>query len=504
MPDMIPAVGADINPPNPGQGLGMLSGLIGLKQQQAQLQTEQSGAQQAQEQMKERQIWQQTMQSGKDPDGNSIYQDGTTEPDPDKLISVAQRLPLIGQGIAQSVIKTKSDKVGLTNSVRELGQNYRNDLAGIVSSNIGGSADSKQIKDQLWQYSRQNPDATDSATYASNLLDHLDNAKTQDERDSTLRHIQMEFQPASATAEATALQRATETTGAALVPGVVRPAVSKGGFIPGAGSLDPNAPGNIPSKLPPQVIYQPITGAPAQVGGAAGTTPVPIQNGPPAASNAPPGAQPPNPWQPTPGYALTVQGDNDRYNQISNTAQMAQTGQNLARNVALLAKGVQTGKFSQDVTDWLSIIRQQDPKLSDRQLLSKYAAQLQNTAIGAVGADTDLGRGVVLHGMPNPDTMAPPAIEDASRYVQGLFGMASARGQVASNYVRATGGSAAGLRANVDDNFMRNANPDVFTARQIPAGKERQDWLKSHGYGDPDAKARLIQQSKLMDQYGIQ
>lgn len=207
---------------------------------------------------------------------------------------------------------------------------------------------------------------------------------------------------------------------------------------------------------------------------------------------------------PTNAAAGAQTDDNVRYKQISDAAQMSQTGQNLARNVANLAESVQTGKMSGEAADWLAVIRQQDPGLSNRQLLSKYSAQLQQMAMGVAGSDTDMSRGIVLHGMPNPDNMNPKSLVDAARYIQGIMGMAGARGQVASNYVASHGGSPVGLRASVDDNFMRNANPDVFTYHQIQPGKKRQEWLTEHGYSDPVANAQLRQQLETMKQYGIQ
>ncbi|WP_319640889.1 hypothetical protein [Ralstonia pickettii] len=61
----------------------------------------------------------------------------------------------------QSIIKTLSDRVQLNNQVRGLGQDYRNDISGIVRSGIGGQ-NPMQVADGLDAYAKQNPQAASS------------------------------------------------------------------------------------------------------------------------------------------------------------------------------------------------------------------------------------------------------------------------------------------------------------------------------------------------------
>jgi len=485
MPEMIP-VGNTISPPNPQQSLSNLSSLIGIRQQQQQLQTgqylqqsAQAGAQQNQEMMTERQRLQSQIQSG-------AFGDPNSDDYANKVADWARgNLPLIGNEVAQSALTTQSNKVSLRSSVADLQQKYRTGLGDVVSGFYGQNVPSSRINNAVDEYIRQNPDAMDVGHWSQKLISHVDAVQ-----DPAAKQHMLE----SVVGELTGKPQVTPGTvdvGGQVQPGVVHAA---GGFAPQGAPIQ--------KTLAPQVVQQPITQAPSVIGGGAGTTPQPIGGGG--------GASQVNPWQPPAGYAAAVGDDNTRYQQISNAAQMSQTGMNLARNVAELANGmdnkgnVQTGKLSGEVSDWLTTIRQHDPKLTDRQLLSKYAAQLQNMALQAFGGDTDMSRGIVVHGMPDPDRMGPDAISDASRYMQGLMGMASARDKVATSYVQSNRGSPAGLRASVDDNFMRNANPDVFAYDQIPKGEERRSWLKKHGYftGTP-ASDQLRSQRALMRQYGV-
>ena len=486
MVDMVPPVGAEVQTFNPQQGLSQLSGILGIQQQklalqtgQAQLQTAQAGAQQAQQKNQEFQnLAKFTMQASKDP----TFQLPDGSPDVQKFIQGANQVaPTYGQQIIGQSVSNFQEGVKTRQALQNLSADQNATLVkGLQGlANIPGGATRTDLLNWKDQVESNNKDP--------GLHRALENLTLSLQPDPGAGYSQ-----SAAKAAASLGGLSMQQGGAMQLGGVVQPTATTtmgpgiGQVRPVGGSFQTVTPATNTTNAAGQMIHVPTGGAG-----------LPSTAGPPGVAGA-------SPVNPTTAQAGAQGDDNSRYRQISDSAQMAQTGQNLARNVALLAKGVQTGKMSGEVADWLSTIRQHDPGLTDRQLLSKYAAQLQNTALGASGGDTDLSRGVVLHGMPNPDNMSPDAIVDASHYIQGLFGMASARGQVASNYIRSNGGSPVGLRANVDDHFMANANPDVFAYSQIPAGKERQKWLTDHGYSDPTANAQLRKQLEAMKQYGIQ
>lgn len=217
MADFGAPVANGITPPNPQQSIQTLSGLMGVAQQQQSLQQGQQqlqvGAgqvQQAQQQQQERQLLQQTMATGKDPDGNPIKgPDG--EVDPVKMAGFANKyMPLTGQAVQQGIITTMNNRLQLNDSVRGLGQNYRNDISGIVRSGIG-TQDPSAITPALSAYAQQNPNAAPAISRAQALLQHLNPAMPQAQRDQALQHLSMEFQPAATTAAQQAPQMGTTT-----------------------------------------------------------------------------------------------------------------------------------------------------------------------------------------------------------------------------------------------------------------------------------------------------
>jgi|SRR5579859_856229 len=201
MADFGAPVAAGIQAPDPNQGMQTLSNLMKLQGQQQQLQVGAGLAQQAQQQMGERQTLQQAMLSGKDPDGNSIKgADGQI--DPVAMANFANKyMPLTGQGVQQSIIKSLSDRVALNDSVRGLGQNFRNDISGIVRSAIGTQQSPAEINDALGAYAKQNPDAAPAVTRAQSLISSASPNMPQAQRDSALQHLAMQFQPAATTAQ---------------------------------------------------------------------------------------------------------------------------------------------------------------------------------------------------------------------------------------------------------------------------------------------------------------
>ena len=217
MPDFGAPVADQITTPNPNQGLQTLSGLMNLKTQQQnlqlgqqQLQVGQATAQSAQQQMSERQMLQGVMQSGKDPDGNPVKgADGQI--DPVAMSKFAGKyLPLTGQGVTQSIIQTMNNKLQLNDGVRTLGQNYRNDISGIIGAGIG-APDPSVVSTGLDAYAQQNPEAAGVIANAQNMLHGINPSMPQQARDMALKHVQMLMQPATTTAAQQQPQMGTTT-----------------------------------------------------------------------------------------------------------------------------------------------------------------------------------------------------------------------------------------------------------------------------------------------------
>ena len=221
-------VAANVNV-SPNQGITTLSDLVNLQRQkqalqigQQQLQVGASEAQQAQQQMRERQTLQQVMATGQDERGDSIMTDqpdpytGKAEPDPNKIIAFARRaMPLLGTQVADSLTKLQADRISLENSAQGLQQNYRDDLSGIIRSHINDPrASGASIQRELDNYARSQGDAPQvvaAVHYASNMLDGFDNTRNLppkpgsnvSARDGFLTALAQRVQPPQRTSEQT-------------------------------------------------------------------------------------------------------------------------------------------------------------------------------------------------------------------------------------------------------------------------------------------------------------
>lgn len=471
--DPIQPVGAMVQPPQPINPLQTYAGILGIKQQQVELQQqqqnlqtgaykqqqEQAGAQEQQEMMRERQLLQQAQASGKDDQGNPLNgPDG--EPDAAAVTKFAMRaLPLLGQGIVQNIVKTQTDRANLYRANLSLSNEQRETAAGKVRAAIGTGMTSDQIISQVQQALGTDSSAVANVKSLKPLLSTIDGVQDQQSRDKMLTHIANFYSPQ---AQVAASQTSAPVQSFAPHGGGIQ--LTEGNqFAPGGvgASLGPTTPVGLgPTQTPD--YQRAISGAAATGGGVASD-------------------------------------DATRYKQISDAGQMAQTGQTLAREVSLLADGVRTGKMSGEITDWLTAIRQKDPGLTDRQLLAKYAANLRRMA--DQGASTDAERSGIDAGMPDPEKMGPDAIADAAKYMGGMFSMYGARQKIADSYVKNHGGATDGIR-QVDDDFMRHADPQVFAFKGMAPGPDRVQWALRHGYGGQDGAQRLRQQLMVLDHYG--
>jgi hypothetical protein len=267
MSDFGSPIASQIQPPNPNQGLQTISGILNLRNQQQslqlgqqQLQVGESAAQQAQQQMNERQLLQQTMLTGKDPDGNPVKApDG--QMDPNALANFANKyLPLTGQGVQQQIISTLNNRIQLNDQVRGLGQNYRNDISGIVRSGIGAQ-DPSGVSSALDAYAQQNPAAAPAISRAQSMLQHVNPAMPQDQRNMMLQRLSMEFQPASTTAAEQSPQIGT-TTGPG--GGVQAFQTNPLSAIP-QGATGPEVAQGIPLGERQSVSSNPLTGGPTVI-----------------------------------------------------------------------------------------------------------------------------------------------------------------------------------------------------------------------------------------------
>jgi hypothetical protein len=472
MPDMIQPVGAMIKPQDPTQGINTLSGILGIQQQrqdltQGQQQIQATGMANTGTAMSlgERQRVQQILSSGVDDQGNSIKDaDGT--PDPDKAMKWMPRVaPTTYPTYLKGIQETEANKLGLKNTTADLGQKYRDQIGGMLQSGVNDpSFNSQKAASLLVPYGAQNPDAAPAISHALSLLKHMDGVNSGDpkadlaKKNDMLVHTIQAFKPSQAN------QPGTMDTGPTIQPGSTQPLT--GQFTP---SGEPVKKGLGPTE---QLPYVRARGA-AGVEGTAG------------ASN-----------------------DEALYNEITQKGTKAAQLKSLTQDIRNLSGEVQTGQYSKAMADKWSALKQtfgfkpdDDSFETKRQILSKMAAQLRTQS--EAGASTDSERNGISAALPDPEHMNPAAVGQAARYVGALADTQAARARFANQHRQVNGGQSTGIR-EADSAFMQNADPKVFEYQSIPAGKERQDYLKQHFKSKEELKTFLDKQQALKGYGAIQ
>lgn len=182
------------------------------------------------------------------------------------------------------------------------------------------------------------------------------------------------------------------------------------------------------------------------------------------------------------GVTGEVEADTSRYSTLMNSAVTARTGIALADQVAALAKQVRTGQLTKDWADKLAVLQQDNPKITARQMLGKYAAQLQSLAIS--NATTDNERNQINSGMPDPNNMDPTAVGQAAQYLHGHFRLLQERGRNASDHVYKNG--IPGLTLN-DTQFASQRDPFVYAFKDMTREDKKQFLLERFGPGHSKA-----------------
>ena len=244
MPDFGgPPVGLSSNV-TPSQGIQTLSGLLGLKRQQQELQVGAAEVQKAQREQAARQFMTNLMQSGKDEKGQSITgPDG--QPDAGKTIAaVSRNLPAdLAQPVIQTIIKSERDRVGLQAASAELDSKERAMLMGPVQAAVGDpNLKSADINAGIDNLVAAHPEMGNAAGYLKGLVSHLDNVPP-DKRVDAINTIAAHMQPGEAVP--TTPQPATVDTGTQLVQGTQEPAIAGGGFSPAT---------SVQKQIPPGVV----------------------------------------------------------------------------------------------------------------------------------------------------------------------------------------------------------------------------------------------------------
>lgn len=266
MPDFGTPVAAGTNAPNLAQTTQNLSGLIGLKQQQQnlqlgaqQIQTGANTAQAAQQTMQERAGVTQMMKSGVDDQGNSIRgPDGT--PDPAKILPALGRMaPLTGQQYAQSILATHNARIGVQSAATSLDSQQRGFLMGPIQSIAANPENPDAVQnasDALDQAVKAHPEMGGVVSFAKPLLAHIQAAQDPAKRAEMANSLSALLQPGQQVQ--TQPQNASVNNGQQTLLGTQAPANTGGAFTPATGVQQQ------PSPTTP--VVDPKTGQPTMYG----------------------------------------------------------------------------------------------------------------------------------------------------------------------------------------------------------------------------------------------
>jgi hypothetical protein len=505
MPDFGAPIAQNVDV-NPNKGLTTLSDLMGLQQKQIGIQqaqqtlqtgqalqaTAQAEAQRNQQTMGERQLLQSSMQNGKDPDGNPLV-GANGDADPVALTKFATKyLPMTGQDVVQNIVKTQDTRLKLADSARQLGQNYKNDVAGIIRSSMGDQNTPAEapgvIQSKIDAYvQQQGPNApaalTQAASYSKSLLqnlgDHVPDAKTK----SSLLHLAQQFEPTAAVAGTQA-----PAIGSVTGPGGGAQPVQLNPLSPlPMGATGPE----VKTGVAPGIVMD-LQGQPHYIGGAAGL------------GGGAAGGAAPSPW-PTPAGVQAQSGVakdmSDHFTGLNASAQSLPLVTGLTKTIEGLAPSAFTGPGGDKKQYMAGILRgfhinATGDAQTDTNLLNKAMAQLNIST----PAGTDAARALVEAGQPNSH-MDPDAIKEAAGTLRGQVMM----NQAERNFLQTTRLSNRGA----GDPQAYQEGRQQFEASADPRIWQYQDLAKSNPAAarafiarQPD-KADLVRKAGALEQMGF-
>ena len=508
MPDFGAPVAANINV-NPNQGVQTLSslvnmerGLMGMRQQQQSLDIGATQLQQQNQQMQERQILQNMMMDGKDPDGNPIKDESGEINVPAFAAAANKYLPLIGQGVSQSIIQTMDNRLKLNDSIRGLNQNFRNDVSGIVRSAVNSNQSGQDINAALDAYAQKNPGAAEAIGRAQSLLQNISPGMPQVQRNQALLHLAQEFQPAATTEREQTPQMGTITgPGGGVQPIQTNPMspfpVGKvggemgQGIPPGLSTFSDQA-GNTWAFNPQSPGHAILVGH----GGATGTggkgyvAPAEsLPSGQASSATSPAGI----PATQTAPPVLNL-GEADVVKQntqnVNNTRQMAadsQTQHDILNRIQSIASspGLYLGPGSDKVGALATAISRLPGMEGAAQYANNYNEltkfMAQNAArmgaqMGLSGSDARLD--LALHSQPNAQ-MDPRTVQHVAQYMSGLVRMSAAKADALDHWLQQPGNSLQNEQ-NFERAWRDNADPRLFQIQELKDQGEAQNYATLH------------------------
>lgn len=415
MPEMIPVGNTGIQPDPLGsisKMIGLRSGILGVQQQQQNLQTgayqqqsAQAAAQQDQQKNGELQAAQKLALTGAQ-SGQYTNSDGSLNRV--KLADdISKVAPTYGQGIATSLLSQANEVVQNKQAVQNLTTSKREQIGNVIGSLAGdASVDHTKVTDALESLRQQYPEDRE----LSRLLQSFGGSISPSAQGPQLQQILN-----TAAASMTAKPSVQPTTNAASQN------LNRGTF---SGQL------NMPGGSAPNPTGPQVSGAAARQTGTAGS-------------------------------------DVDRANQVSANVKTAPAGIQTTQQIDDLAEQIHSGKFAAAISKAAAAVGMKEDTYA-RQLLEKDIGIIRTQL--TTSAPSDSRAATILSGTPDA-TAAPQTIHGAMDYVRGLLRQNLAQGQNLNAY-KAKHPDLSGFQA-ADDSFTGGAGPLVheFMSLKDPAQK---------------------------------
>lgn len=422
---------------DPAKGINTLSSLIGIKQQQQDLQTgqinqntAQATSQQAQQKNQEMgALAKFTASAIKDPK----YQLPDGSPDTQKFTQDAMSIaPTYGQEFIGHTLSNFGEGVKVRTSLQSLSKAQNDQLGGAL------------------QGVASNPNST-----RSDLLNAIEQQRVNNKDpaynralDNLLLSTDMSNIPGSAGRSAAALRGISQNTPSTIDTG---------------GTVQPGATNQFSGAFTP-------AGTPVQKTLAPNQTPGYVAQTAAAQANASTRA------------GGVANSDIDRANQISASSQPASASIRLSQEVDSLADQINSGKIAEGISKAAGAVGI-SPVVYARQLLEKNLGQLKSQATASAPSDT--ARNTITSGFPEA-TSAPQTIHGAMDYIRGAARQNLARAQQLNDY-RSKDPTLQGFQ-HADDILTSHTDPLMHEYMALPPGSERQAFIKRNFQSKADAQ----------------
>lgn len=470
---------AGILPPDPTKGIQTLSGILGLKQQQQQLQkgaadvqTAQAGAMVATQGANENQNLAKLLQ---DPVGNGIV-DSNGNPTSRAQSIVMRAAPTTGADAYEKVVNAAKSKVEFNSSVNNLNASERQEVGGMFAGAAAGAKSVDEIRQAATNFlnTKQGlPTYDDFSTIVNTGLKAINHVDDKQQQTGQVVPVGMEAGRQAAFSLGRqvigaagvvgaggigASQSVQMDTGAQIQPGTIAPALAGGAFTPAGKSFV--------KGTPPSIVSTPV-GLVRVAPGGTGVSVIPSTAAPGASAGAPvPNANP------TQAQAVAQRSQAEAVSQrvgqvqaqAANTVQ-AQDALNRAREILESPEAPNTGAQFERIKTFkntLSSLGIDTAGANDMNTLTKNLARYEASRATAAGlGGTDAARELAHSGSPNTQL--------DNKALQGIVRQSLATERVLAGY--------ANVQSKTNDPQQQLQNETTF--RGIPHPIETTEYLMS-------------------------